>query len=163
MAFGVWIILLSQNTFGENSGDYKNKITNVVSWLWGSPLPTQINFYPLGYHFFDDRQPNNKQWLVGGIYHGVAVGSFINSCNKRVFYEGVFRQVYDNSFVSVNYLVGVVEGYRHQCGMKDFGPILGHDPGPIGILNLKLYVSKNLSIDLNSYGIGGLTGVSYIF
>ena len=54
LAFGVWCILLSQNTFGENESDYKNKIVNVASWLWGNPLPTQINFDPLGYHFFDD-------------------------------------------------------------------------------------------------------------
>ena len=164
LAFGVWCILLSQNTFGENESDYKNKIVNVASWLWGNPLPTQINFDPLGYHFFDDSQPNDKQYLVGGVYHGFTIGTFINSCNKRIFYEGVFRQIYGNSFVSVNYVVGVMEGYHGKCGIvENFGPIFGHDPGPLAALNFKLYLSEHLSIDIISYGVGGLGGISYVF
>ena len=167
LAFGVWLFLLSHNDFADNENSYQRKITDLATLLWGSPTKTQIHFYPFGYHSNHDfhSQPNNKQWLVGGVFNGLTAGSFISSCNKRIFYQGVERQVYGNNFIAVNYLLGVMEGYGgSSCDLsKDIGPILGHDPGPLAALNFKLYVSKHVSIDVISYGVGGLGGVSYIF
>ena len=45
---------------------------------------------------------------------------------------------------------------------KALGPILGHDPRPLVALNVKFYLSEHLSIDLTTYGIGCLGGISYI-
>ncbi|WP_454785719.1 hypothetical protein [Legionella sp. WA2024007413] len=162
LMFGVCIYFLSYQAFGDNERDFNNKLEHLVSWLWGTPVPSQVNFFPIGTHFLHTNRVNNKQWLVGGVYRGIAAGTFINSFNRRVFYQGFNRQIYRNNLFNLSYLFGVMEGYGNEF-KNYFGPILGHDPGPLVALKLDLRLSEHLSIDITTYGVGILGGISYIF
>ncbi|AWN74429.1 hypothetical protein LEAN103870_09960 [Legionella anisa] len=154
------LLLLFSNTLLAQT--QFNTPKNALKWLWGTPEATQLNFFPIGYHFTDNHDANNKQWLIGGVYQGITAATFINTWNNRVYYVGIKRQVYKNNYISISYLVGIMQGYRGNF-KKALGPVLGHDPGPLVAVNLKYYVMEHFTLELASYGVGGLIGASYIF
>ena len=106
--------------------------------------------------------PNRKK--RNGTWCGFEVGTFINSCNRRIFVQGLDREVFNNQIISVNYFFGAMEGYRGECNMrKDLGPVFGHDPGPVAALKLRLYLQKHFSLNLLTYGVGIIAGADYVF
>ncbi|MCL5272003.1 MAG: hypothetical protein M1486_01545 [Gammaproteobacteria bacterium] len=133
------------------------------SGLWGKPSPSQIIFLPIGFHFFNNSDDhNNEQWLIALNYKGYIGGTFVNSASRRVVFAGVERQVYQRGKLSIDYLLAIMQGYKGE-GLSHLGPTLSHDPGPLVSLTATWSLTHHLAINLATYGVGGLAGVSYYF
>lgn len=135
----------------------------IFSKVWGKPSRSQIIFLPFGFHYFgDNSDKNNEQWLIALNYKGYLGGTFVNSANRRVVFAGVERQVYQHGKLSIDYLLAIMQGYKGE-GLENLGPILGHDPGPLVSITATWSLTDHLAINLATYGVGGLAGVSYYF
>jgi hypothetical protein len=137
--------------------------SGVLSSIWGQPSKSKVWFYPLGVHFDSNtKDPNNLQRLLAVSVSGYAAGTFVNSSNNRIYFAGVKRQVAAIERVSFDYLLAMMRGYRGE-GLKRFGPIISHDPGPLAALTVSWRVSDKVSLSAAVYGVGGLVGSSFFF
>ncbi|MBL7479859.1 hypothetical protein [Legionella bononiensis] len=135
----------------------------VLKKIWGKPSPTQLIFLPIGFHFFNQSNTmNNEQWLIALNYQGFIGGTFVNSANRRVYFGGVERQIYKHGRLSIDYLLGIMQGYKGE-GLSHLGRVLSHDPGPLVSFTATWLLTEHLAINLATYGVGGLGGISYYF
>lgn len=147
--------------FADNSTD--NGLTCCFfTKKWSKPAPSQAIFLPIGYHFGKTHDLNNEQWLFALNYHGFIGGTFINSANRRIYFGGLERQIYKGEKVTIEYILAIMQGYKGQ-GLEYLGPILGHDPGPLIALTGRWSLTDHFSINIATYGVGALAGMSYLF
>ena len=148
-----------------------NAKTQLNFWhhLWGKRAPNSITALPYAYHALgvNNGQPNNQVFLFGLTVHGYTAGTFLNSFRRRVYYAGVERNVYDSKYFSAGYLLGIMHGYHgslhRSFGKHGVGKIIGGDPGPLFSLYGLLHVTKQFSIEIAYFGVGGLGGVNFKF
>lgn len=135
---------------------------DILRTAWGEPATSHASFLPIGRHFSGSEMANNRNWLGAVTISGFVGGTFINSFNRRIYFGGVERQVYTKNKLSISYIIAIMSGYKGE-GLEDLGPLIGHDPGPLVAIIARWLVTNNLSLDLATYGAGGLVGGSYFF
>ena len=98
----------------------------------------------------DDRWINN---LVGGVYHSIFFGTFLNSFSDRAFVAGIQRNLYtykisQNASTDVGYRLGIISGYdKRMADIAEYLPVL---PFP------ELYVDyayKNFGAEISYVGV----------
>ena len=122
------------NSFSEESG--------WLGKLWGEKFGNRIYAGMWSVHFSPGDEQENTNNLLGGVYNGYYVGTFINTHRDRVYSAGWQRALYRDEWgifnVEAGYRAGMMYGYTKylklggskwfplfqtllDIGYKDFG------------------------------------------
>lgn len=136
------------------------------SAIKGTAPESSITFAPVGFHVFDAlrgiSQPNDLNFMTALNYKSYMIGTFNNSERNQVYYIGINRNVYVHKKFSIGYLIGIMHGY-HGYLKQSFGPIFGHDPGPLIAISMRYTLTQHFDLFSSFYGAGILFGGDYRF
>lgn len=145
-------------------------VTNVFAFSWGRKTHNNVTLQPYTYHIFcdggicavnHDYDDNSFIQLLQVTYKGYSAGTFNNSFFHRVVYAGVQRTIFKKSRYMLNYIAGIMYGYKRDDGF--IGGMTHGYPGPILALNNEYRVSKKIFLNAAWYGIGVTFGASINF
>ena len=110
--------------------DHNDTVQTVYDFLLGQPAPDSIYLGMWSYHFIDDDDDyTNTHNLLGLVYKGFFLGTFLNSREERAWALGLQRNVYrtkvDLFDLDIGYRLGVMHGYENlQLFDSELFPLL---------------------------------------
>jgi len=149
-----------------DSGEAESRSFDIDEYI-GSKPSDGLMLLPLGIH---TRNPTKiiSSDLIGVIYHGYYIGSFINSFDDRVWSAGITREMFSYGIVGLDYYAGLMVGYNGNLadvpGIPFRRSFLFHgDLNVVASLDLHLDFSDSFEIRTFLTPLVIITGLKFHF
>ncbi len=129
--FALFFVPISQAQDMSHAEKYKESNSlSLYDFLRGQPAQDSIYLGMWSYHFIDDDDDyTNTHNLLGLVYEGIFLGTFLNSHEDRAWALGIQRNVYSTKInlldMDIGYRLGLMHGYDNlQLFDSEIFPLL---------------------------------------